>query len=162
MVDACVSHGILPYYGPFGDIRDLHQVPSNAFHAVWSSHNLEHLFAHEVPLALAEFYRVLAPGGFVVISLPDFQAVAEEIAKGNLEGVLYESPAGPISAIDIMWGLRSAIENGNLFMAHKTGFTAQTLEEKLKQAGFSELILEREVYNLWAFGKKKPVAVPVS
>ncbi len=23
MVDACVSHGILPYYGPFGDIRDL-------------------------------------------------------------------------------------------------------------------------------------------
>ncbi len=23
MVDACASHGILPYYGPFGDIRDL-------------------------------------------------------------------------------------------------------------------------------------------
>jgi len=23
MVDACVAHGILPYYGPFGDIRDL-------------------------------------------------------------------------------------------------------------------------------------------
>ena len=23
MVDACVSHGILPYYGPFGDIRDV-------------------------------------------------------------------------------------------------------------------------------------------
>jgi malyl-CoA/(S)-citramalyl-CoA lyase len=22
MVDACVAHGILPYYGPFGDIRD--------------------------------------------------------------------------------------------------------------------------------------------
>jgi malyl-CoA/(S)-citramalyl-CoA lyase len=23
MVDACAAHGILPYYGPFGDIRDV-------------------------------------------------------------------------------------------------------------------------------------------
>ena len=23
MVDACVAHGILPYYGPFGDIADV-------------------------------------------------------------------------------------------------------------------------------------------
>ncbi len=22
MVDACVTHGILPFYGPFGDIKD--------------------------------------------------------------------------------------------------------------------------------------------
>jgi predicted SAM-dependent methyltransferase len=34
-------------------------VASGSVDAVWSSHNLEHPYAHEVPLALAEFYRVL-------------------------------------------------------------------------------------------------------
>ena len=39
-----------------------------AFDAVFSSHNLEHLYPHQVKEALAEFYRVLKPEGMIVIS----------------------------------------------------------------------------------------------
>jgi predicted SAM-dependent methyltransferase len=40
--------------------------------AVVSSHNMEHLYPHEVPLALAEFVRVLKPDwrALAVLHLP--------------------------------------------------------------------------------------------
>lgn len=40
---------------------------------LWSRHNLEHLYYHEVPLALKEFCRVLKPRGTAIISLPNLQ-----------------------------------------------------------------------------------------
>src|SRR5580693_1430150 len=52
-------------------ITDLKPIADGSVDAVWSSHNLEHLSAHEVPVALGEFFRVLAPAGVVLITLPD-------------------------------------------------------------------------------------------
>jgi hypothetical protein len=40
-------------------LTDMEAVPTASVDAVWSSHNLEHLYAHQVPLALEEFLRVL-------------------------------------------------------------------------------------------------------
>ena len=37
-------------------MTDMSMVDSAAVDAVWSSHNLEHLYAHEVPVALGEFH----------------------------------------------------------------------------------------------------------
>lgn len=42
-----------------GTITDLSGVPNNSVDAVYSSHNLEHIYNFEVPIALAEFKRVL-------------------------------------------------------------------------------------------------------
>ncbi len=137
-----------------GSITDLSAVPDESMDAVYSSHNLEHVYAHEVPIALGEFYRVLKPGGRVLISVPDIQEVAEHVAKGNLEEPLYESPAGPISAIDILYGLRTAIAGGNHFMAHRTAFTSESLSQKLKQAGFSKVDIQKGNLNIWAVGYK--------
>jgi predicted SAM-dependent methyltransferase len=81
-------------------ITNMEDVATESVDAVWSSHSLEHLFPHEVPLALQEFARILKPGGFVLITLPDIEEVAKHIAGGNLEDPLYVSPAGPISPID--------------------------------------------------------------
>ena len=64
-------------------ITDMSAVPSNSVDAVWSSHNLEHLYAHEVPLALREFWRVLKPGGVAVLALPDIQEVAQRRCRGE-------------------------------------------------------------------------------
>ena len=137
-----------------GSMTDMSAVLNELVDAVFSSHNLEHLYAHEVPLALAEFYRVLKPGGFVLITLPDIQAVAEHVAQGNLEEPLYISPAGPVTALDILYGLQTAIANGNHFMAHRTAFTAETLHQKLEQTGFRKLEVHKKNLNLWATGYK--------
>jgi len=142
-------------------IIDMKDVPTNSMDAVWSSHNLEHLFAHEVTIALAEFHRVLLPGGFVLITLPDIQAVARVIAEGNMDDALFESPAGPISPIDVIWGLRSAIANGNEYMAHKTGFTSASLKRQLMEASFIDPLMEHKGYNLWAVANKAANQAPI-
>jgi protein O-GlcNAc transferase len=137
-----------------GTITDMSGVQSESVDAVYSSHNLEHVYNHEVPGALAEFYRVLKPGGFALITLPDIQKVAEYVAEGNLEDTLYVSPAGPIAAIDILYGLGEAIARGNHYMAHRTGFTAQSLAKKMQEAGFRDIEVRRENLDLWATGYK--------
>ena len=63
---------------------DLGVIDSESFDAIYSSHNIEHLYPHEVGLALTEFKRVLNPTGFVVITCPDLQSVAALIAKDKL------------------------------------------------------------------------------
>jgi ubiquinone/menaquinone biosynthesis C-methylase UbiE len=133
-----------------GTITDLSGVGDGSVDAVYSSHNLEHIYTYEVPLALAEFKRVLKPQGMAIITLPDIQAVAEEVAQGHLENTLYVSPAGPIAAIDILYGLGTDLARGNHYMAHKTAFTAETLKAKLLEAGFSQAEVKRDWLNLWA------------
>src|SRR5207248_2053781 len=78
-------------------MTDMSMIPSGSVHAIWSSHNLEHIFAHEVAQALKEFHRVLHPEGFALITLPDLQRVAELIAADRLEDTAYMSAAGPIA-----------------------------------------------------------------
>jgi predicted SAM-dependent methyltransferase len=133
---------------------DMSAVDSATVDAVWSSHNLEHLYPHEVPLALREFHRVLKPGGFALVTLPDVQAVAEQIAKGNLEKPVYNSPAGPICPIDMLFGHRASLARGNQYMAHHTAYTAQSLAQHLARAGFARVEVKRQKWDLWAVAHK--------
>jgi protein O-GlcNAc transferase len=135
-------------------ITDMSPVTSQSVDAIWSSHNIEHIYPHEVPIALAEFYRVLKPGGFVLITLPDIQKVAEYVAQGNLEEPIYLSSAGPIAAIDILYGLGTDLAKGKYYMAHRTGFTQESLDQKMQQAGFHPVEVRSENLNLWATAYK--------
>lgn len=126
-----------------GDIRNMTNVRNGFADVVLSSHNLEHLYAHEVSLALNEFCRVLKPGGYAVVACPDLQAVAEQIAQGNLDNPVYNSPAGPITPLDILYGFRPSLVAGNTYMAHRTGFTAQTLGKSMVDAGFINIKVVR-------------------
>jgi SAM-dependent methyltransferase len=133
-------------------ITDMSPVPDASVDAVYSHHNIEHVFAHEVPVALAEFFRVLRPGGEVLIATPDLQALGRELMAGRLEETLYRAEAGEISALDILYGLRSDIERGREYMAHRTGFTGKTLSRRLNQAGFARVQIAKDDVDrvLWA------------
>jgi SAM-dependent methyltransferase len=117
-------------------LTDMSAVPSASADAVYCCHNLEHLYAHEVPVALAEFLRVLRPGGLAVIEVPDLEAVAQLVTTDRLEETIVVSPYGPISALDLIYGNRWPIADGNHFMAHRTGFTTTSLGQALQKAGF--------------------------
>lgn len=138
---------------------DMPVVADESVDAIFSSHNLEHLYAHEVPLALKEFWRVLKPEGFAVITCPDVQSVAELVAADKLLQPCYTSPAGPIAPIDILWGHRASLARGNHYMAHKVGFTQRVLIAALQQAGFATVAaLRRQAphFDLWAIASKSP------
>ena len=119
-----------------GTLTDMKSVETGSVDAVYSSHNIEHIFPHEVPVALREFYRVLKEDGIVVITCSDLQSVGEAIAKDKLLEPLYESTKGSVTAFDILYGHRKTTVDGNIFMVHKGGFTYSTLNIKFKEAGF--------------------------
>lgn len=137
-----------------GSLTDMSAVASGSVSAVFSSHNIEHLYPFEVPVALAEFRRVLREDGFLVLTCPDLQSVCEAVANDQLVDPLYTSPAGPIAAIDILYGHRSALAQGNLYMAHRCGFTYKVLDQLLQQAGFTARagMQRRAAYDLWMLG----------
>ena len=143
-----------PRVGPdvVGSVTDLRPFFGDAtFDAVWSSHNVEHLFAHEVPLAFAEFRRVLKPDGFALITCPDLNAVAAALLAHGPTYVAYEAPAGPITVQDMMFGHGASIAAGSTFMAHHNGFTQDRLGAVALSAGFTEVRVGRgEAYDLWA------------
>jgi len=137
-------------------ITDMESVATTSVDAIFSSHNLEHLEAHQVPRALSEFQRVLKPNGFVLVTLPDLQMIAAMVAADLLEEPAYTSPAGPISPVDMIYGHRASLQQGHTFMAHRTGFTAKSLHEALMRAGFRRVTVKRKPksYELWAVGYK--------
>lgn len=153
-IDASVQPDIV------GTMTDMSQVSSASMDAVFSSHNLEHLYPHEVALALAEFMRVLKPDGFVVLTCPDLQSVCALVAQDKLLDAAYVSPAGPIAPIDILYGHRPAMAAGNLYMAHRCGFTETTLSRALRTAGFVATATRRRAhphYDLYALASKGPI-----
>jgi SAM-dependent methyltransferase len=136
-------------------ITEMPMVADASVDAVWSSHNIEHLYPHEVPVAFAEFRRVLKPGGFFLVTMPDLQQICALVAEDKLGDVAYVSPAGPITPLDMLYGLNSALAAGNHFMGHRGGFTARTLEAALTAAGFPLVRVMRDGnYALWATAYK--------
>ena len=133
-IDPSVSPDVI------GTMTDMSAVATASVDAVFSSHNIEHLYPHEVPLALAEFLRVLKPDGFFVVTCPDLQSVCALIAEDKLTDAAYNSPAGPIAPIDILYGLRSSMAQGNLYMAHRCGFTQKVLSGTLQGSGFKSIV----------------------
>lgn len=153
-IDASVNPDIL------GTMIDLSQIESSSVDAIFSSHNIEHLYPHEVPVALAEFLRVLKPDGFFVVTCPDLKSVCALVAEDKLTDTAYVSPAGPIAPVDIIYGWRQAMMNGNLFMAHKCGFTEKVLGATLSNSGFKKVatLARPEFFDLWAIATKNDIS----
>lgn len=135
-----------------GSMTDMSAVATGSVDAIYSSHNIEHLYPHEVPLALAEFKRVLRGDGLAVITCPDLQSACAMVAEDKLTETAWVSPAGPITPLDAIYGLRTAMGAGNLFMAHRCGFTLKVLLGTLQAAGFTKAIGRRrpQAFDLWA------------
>jgi predicted SAM-dependent methyltransferase len=151
-IDASVQPDVI------GSMTDISAVSSESVDAVYSSHNIEHLYPHEVPLALAEFLRVLKPHGFFVVTCPDLQSVCALIAEDKLTDAAYTSPAGPIAPLDILYGYRPAMARGNLYMAHRCGFTQKVLSATLQSSGFKTVATKARdkapFFDLFALASK--------
>jgi len=142
-----------------GSLTDLSLVETASVDAIYSAFNIDHIYPHEVPIALKEFYRVLNDDGIVVITCPDMQGVCEAIAQDKLLDVLYESSSGPISPIDVLFGNRREVSAGNEYMAKKGGFTYSELDRVFFEEGFKTRVGGRreEMYELFlvAFKQEK-------
>ena len=138
-------------------ITDMSNVEDAQYSGLFTSHTVEHLYPHEVNTALSEFYRVLDDDGYAVVTCPDLKSVAKYVAADKLNDILYHSPAGPISPIDILFGHRASVAKGNLYMSHKGGFTEKTLKQEFIKVGFSKVVsMSRAAhFDIWVLAAKK-------
>lgn len=132
-----IDPGVSPdFVAPLTDMGDIGQ-----YEIAYCSHTLEHLAPHDIDTALAEFRRVLTPGGFLVIVVPNLENI-----KPTMD-VVYDSPAGPITGLDMYYGKASMVKD-NPYMAHKFGFVRKTLEQFLERAGFTVTHVADSNFNL--------------
>ena len=99
---------------------------------------------------------MLKPDGFVVITCPDLQTVCALVADDKLTDAAYQSPAGPITPLDILYGHGAALAAGHYYMAHKCGFTEKSLTTALQAAGFQTIAGKRRLrgLDLWVVASK--------
>lgn len=65
----------------------------------------------------------------------------------DITDVYYQSPAGPITFLDVIYGYRKEIESsGNNYYAHKTGFAQKSLKAALLDAGFLNVFVRTDNY----------------
>jgi SAM-dependent methyltransferase len=124
------------------DARRLDALQSEQFDAVYCSHNLEHYYPHDVRNVLRGFLHVLKIGGFAEVVVPDVGWVMRHLVRENMdiEDMLYQTAAGPITVRDVIYGWSKEIESsGRDFYAHKTGFTTKSLRATLEAAGFTHI-----------------------
>jgi SAM-dependent methyltransferase len=114
------------------------------FDVVYCSHALEHLYPHEVPKALSEFYRVLKPGGVCIILVPDLEGVPAT------DEVL---PGASCTGLHLYYGDARLIPEFPA-MAHHCGFVAATLRQVMEAAGFTVKTDRMSYYNLMGIGVK--------
>tara|TARA_Y100001968_G_C19334382_1_gene706035 strand:- start:373 stop:981 length:609 start_codon:yes stop_codon:yes gene_type:complete len=150
-----IRYDIDPVKSPdiLGSIVNIKAIKDNSLDAIYSSHNIEHLYSHEVKICLKEFRRVLKENsGFAVITCPDIQQICEMIGRGKLNDTAYESVIGAITPFDILYGNSKSIEEGNLHMAHHCGFTENSLAKELAEANFIDIAIMKRAkppYDIW-------------
>ena len=144
-----------------GTLTDMKLVETATVDAVYSAYNIDHIYAHEVPIALGEFYRVLKDDGIVFVRCPDIQSVCKAVLEDKLLETFYETEDGQkITPLDILLGNRQELLDGNEYMAKKCGFTYSVLNKAFSDAGFKARYGGRIAFNgaelaLVAFKQKK-------
>ncbi|MGQ3124840.1 MAG: class I SAM-dependent methyltransferase [Variovorax sp.] len=111
---------------PEADVQaDVRALPFPDGHAdeILAVHVFEHLYRWESPAALAEWMRVLKPGGRLVLELPDILKVARYILTSE------DQRLG-------LWGAYGDPGYREPLMAHKWGWSASELGCELRAAGF--------------------------
>lgn len=103
------------------DIKKL-PYPDNSVGLIENYHVIEHLSRHDLPKALKVWYRVLIPGGKLIIECPDFDKAVKEYIEGNKK------------RIDNIFGLQRFPGD-----AHHFGYSFERLGKLLKAVGFKDI-----------------------
>ena len=116
-----------PHVDHVGKADDLTRFPDATFAGVYASHVLEHLdYMGELQKALAEWKRVLQPGGRIYVGVPDMDVLARLYLEK--EFLSFEQR---FHVMRIMFGGHT-----NQFDYHVVGLNEEFLRRYLTEAGY--------------------------
>ncbi|WP_186394429.1 MULTISPECIES: methyltransferase domain-containing protein [unclassified Stappia] len=116
-----------PHVDRIGPVEDLSFIADGTVGLIYACHVLEHFGRKEYRDVLAEWCRVLAPGGVLRIAVPDFRAAAE----------LYLDPSNGIALPQVL-GLLVGGQRDQ-YDYHKMVFDEETLSAALIEVGFTSV-----------------------
>ena len=118
------------YVDHVGKAEDLSRFSSGTFSKIYASHVLEHLgYQSALPAALAEWHRVLCPGGLLMVSVPDLDTLCELFSQRDAL-----SGDERFLLMRMMFGGQS-----DSFDFHSVGLNEEFLSSFLRNAGFVSL-----------------------
>jgi predicted SAM-dependent methyltransferase len=113
------------------DATDLSMFSDNSIDLIESHHMIEHLSFADTEKALAEWHRVLGPGGVLVITCPDLSRVARRWVLHSFFQPLFPRPERMDYMVKMLVGSQ---EHDGMF--HKNAFDARRMSRLLSRHGF--------------------------
>lgn len=98
---------------------------------IMAIHVVEHVYSWEVPVALAEWHRLLKRGGLLIVEMPDLLKCCKNIAAG-LKGRIHPDQLG-------IWGIFGDDRFQDPLMIHRSGWWFDRLKPIVEQVGFHKI-----------------------
>lgn len=111
-----------------GSVRNPLPLPSGCADELFSAHVVEHVHDWQAPHLLAEWKRLIRPGGALVLELPNIEAAARHLLEGKSDQWC-------------MWPLYGDGSHRDPWMCHKYGYTPKTIRRLVEEAGFVDVRL---------------------
>lgn len=121
---------------------------------IYSRHMLEHLTLEESQLTLKDWYRALMPGGLVRIEVPNMDFAMKQWGRADWSAEQFNNRYS-----DARWGFagfygwqrecdpREADYNQSYWDVHKSGYTPESMQYFLTEAGFESVEIQLEGFT---------------
>jgi hypothetical protein len=143
-----------------GPLERLDGVADATVDAVMLPQVLQRFPLHLVAQILKEALRVLKDEGCAILTVPNAQLASVYVANNQPLHPLYDTKVGAITPLDLLYGLRSGIAQGEPHFQHRSGFTHEQLGGMLRECGFTNIAVQRKGYEITAVGFKFPYGHP--
>lgn len=107
-------------------------LPDGSVDEIMAIHLWEHFYRWECDGVIGEWKRLLKPGAQLVLELPNLRKCCENLLSGRADGGKHVDQLS-------YWGLYGDPRQSDQFMAHRWGWTPETLKAFLVEHGFTKI-----------------------
>lgn len=107
-------------------------LPDGSVSEIIAIHLWEHFYRFDCDKIITEWKRLLKPGGRLVLEMPNLIKACENILSGKFVAGKHPDQLG-------MWACWGDPREGDPFMAHRWGWSPQTITDFLSEHGFKQI-----------------------